>query len=97
MTTYRTQHSCRLTELPDETGVVLHLDKKFYFTLNPTAVVIWKQIADRSVADESKSRDGLALHLTTVFDVDEPTARDDVHALLEELIREGLVTAGPTS
>lgn len=92
-TTWRTQPSCRLTELPDETGVVLHLDKKFYFTLNPTAVVTWKQIADRTVADAQKSRDGLALHLTTVFDVDEATARADVDALLTELLREGLVTA----
>ena len=93
-TTWRAQPSCRLTELPDETGVILHLDKKFYFTLNAAAVVVWKRLADRAVVDADKTAEALAAHLTTVFEVDEPTARADVDALLDELQREGLVVDG---
>lgn len=82
---YRPLPSCRLTELPDETGVILHLDKKFYFTLNAVAVVVWKRLATDHTAA------ALAAHLSETFDVDDATALTDVQALLDELVREGMV------
>ena len=33
------------TEIDDGSGVLLHLDTKFYYTLNATGVVVWKALA----------------------------------------------------
>ena len=79
---------CLLTELGDGTGVLLHLDTKFYYTLNRTGLVLWKA----AVETPRKSVDELARRLAEAFAVDEPTAKADVEALLSELDGEGLVT-----
>lgn len=76
-----------LTEMPDGTGLLLHLDTKFYFTLNATGVFVWKQLA------EGGSFALLVEELTRRFEVDLDAARQDTTALLEELRREGLVSA----
>lgn len=94
LTTTTTAHhchaSCRLTGLPDGTGVVLHLDRRRYVTLNASAVVVWRRLADRAVFDGDKTPSRLARHLTTVFAVDEDTARRKVEALLAELVQQEL-------
>jgi hypothetical protein len=79
---------CLLTELGDGTGVLLHLDTKFYYTLNRTGLVLWKAatVAPRKTADD------LALRLAEAFTVDEATAKADVNGLLRELDGEGLIS-----
>ncbi len=73
------------TELDDGTGVLLHLETKFYFTLNPTAVLVWKALA------EGASRGAIADKLTAAFRVERDVALGDVAALLEEMLSGGLV------
>jgi hypothetical protein len=73
------------TELDDGTGVLLHLETKFYFTLNPTAVVVWKALA------EGASRGAIADKLTAAFRVERDVAERDVAAILEEMLSGGLV------
>jgi hypothetical protein len=73
------------TELDDGTGVLLHLETKFYFTLNPTGVVAWKSLA------EGASKAAIADRLTATFRVERDVAERDLTALFEELSAGGLV------
>ena len=73
------------TELDDGTGVLLHLETKFYFTLNPTAVVVWRSLG------EGASLAAIADRLTTTFRVEREVAERDVTAILEEMLSGGLV------
>lgn len=88
--TYRANPRCLLTPLPDGTGVVLHLDDKFYFTLNATAVFVWQRLHDGAHSEAS-----LAAAVTARFVVDDAVARADVHALLFELVDNGLAAREP--
>ncbi|MFT3914554.1 MAG: PqqD family protein [Anaeromyxobacteraceae bacterium] len=79
------------TELDDGTGVLLHLDTKFYYTLNPTAVFVWKALgsaAARSVAS-------IAQDLIREFRVERSEAERDVTRILDEMIADGLVIERP--
>ncbi len=77
-----------LTELGDGTGVLLDLDSKFYFTLNETAIFVWKVLGDRV----GLTRAELAQQLSRAFDVDQARAAADLEPVLEELLVEQLVT-----
>lgn len=77
-----------LTELGDGTGVLLDLDSKFYFTLNETAIFVWKQLGNRS----GLTRRELAARLSQHFDVDQGRALADLGPVLELLTSERLVT-----
>ena len=82
----RARPKCLLTELDDGTGVVLNLETKFYFTLNTTAVAVWRQLARGAT-----TRRELTGILVGEFDVEEGEAASDVAALIDELLAEGLV------
>jgi hypothetical protein len=82
----RARRKCLLTELDDGTGVVLNLETKFYFTLNATAVVVWKELLLAP-----KTRAELSARLVSEFEVEEAVAASDVALLVDELLREGLV------
>ncbi len=86
---YRASERALLTELGDGTGVLLDMDSKFYFTLNETAIFVWKLLAAR----DALSRDQLAAKLCSDFEVEGEQALADVDAMLELLICEHLVTA----
>jgi hypothetical protein len=88
----RPHPKCLLTELEDGTGVVLNLQTKFYHTLNPTAVTLWKAL-DAGVGTERE----LAAKLVGEFEVEEPQSLADVAAALSEFEREGLLIRGNTS
>ncbi len=73
------------TELDGEETVVLHLDSKLYFSLNPTGTRIWQGL-----------KSGLSLHdiserLQECFAVDAADAERCVIALVEELAEQRLV------
>jgi hypothetical protein len=88
---YRASERALLTELGDGTGVLLDLDSKFYFTLNTTAIFVWKQLA----AAEPVDREQLAQHVSREFEIDAAQAGSDLDALLDMLARERLVTVQP--
>jgi hypothetical protein len=79
------------TELDDGTGVLLHLETKFYFTLNPTAVVVWKALDSAAVS----SIGAIAHELTKVFRVEYDVALRDVKNLLAEMLADGLLLEQP--
>ena len=76
-----------LTELGDGTGVLLHLETKFYYQLNATAVVVWKGLAAQPAAPPR----ALAEALAERFEVEAERAETDVHAIVRELATEGLL------
>jgi hypothetical protein len=84
----RSNQRCLLTELEDGTGVLLHLDTKFYFTLNDTGVFVWKQL----VRDASSGPE-LAEQLSERFEVNVEQAFRDVISLLVELEANQLIHA----
>lgn len=77
------------TELDDGTGVLLHLDTKFYYTLNPTAVVVWKAIGE----DPAGSVAAVAQRLTARFKVEADIAERDIEGILREMLADGLLLA----
>ncbi len=84
---YRASERALLTELGDGTGVLLDLDSKFYFTLNDTAIYVWKLLTARS----SLSRDELVSELSREYAVEADAARADLDSVLETLSRERLI------
>lgn len=74
-----------LTELQDGTGVLLHLETKFYFALNRTGIATWRALENGATVGD------ISAALVDRFEIDEPRARRDVEALLEELGAEDLV------
>jgi Coenzyme PQQ synthesis protein D (PqqD) len=77
---------CLLTELADGTGVLLHLETKFYYTLNPTGVEVWK-----SLSGGAKTEREVAEKISQDFEVDVETAHSDVSGVLSMMLSEGLV------
>ena len=82
---------CLLTELEDGTGVVLNLETKFYHTLNPTAVALWK-----ALQQGARTNAELAAKLVSEFEVDEARALTDVTGALSEFEREGFLSRHST-
>jgi Coenzyme PQQ synthesis protein D (PqqD) len=77
------------TEIDDGSGVLLHLDTKFYYTLNPTAVVVWKALRDGKGVDV----DAIASRIVADFRVELDVARRDVTVVLDDLLADGLLVA----
>jgi hypothetical protein len=75
------------TEIDDGSGVLLHLDTKFYYTLNPTGVLVWKALRDGAARDV----DDLGARIAAEFRVEPADATRDVTSLLDELAADGLV------
>jgi hypothetical protein len=77
------------TELDGDETVVLHLESKLYFSLNPTGTSIWKGLkSGLSLRDISR-------RLQDRFTVDGAEAERCVIALAEELTEQQLVIPSP--
>lgn len=76
------------TQIDDGSGVLLHLDTKFYYTLNRTGVVVWKALSDA----ETPSIEAIGERVAREFRVTAEAAARDVSALIDELVADGLVT-----
>ena len=72
----------------DETVVLVHLDTNRIFTLNPTGSQIWTLI----VAGHGRAEIERALQ--TQYEVDPERLTHDLETLLEQFVRERLVTEG---
>lgn len=69
------------TPLDDGTGVLLNVDTLFYYSLNRTAVTLWKEIEARNpfVPDD------LIAPLCDRFEVDQEEARREITSFIEKL------------
>lgn len=79
------QVSCSVA---DET-VILHLDEGVYYGLNAVGACIWKTIQLPCSVDQ------IVDAITTEFDVDRERCLTDVHELLVDLRKHGLITVKP--
>jgi hypothetical protein len=77
---------CLLTELADGTGVILHLETKFYYTLNATGVEVWK-----AIAAGAKTEQDVVAKIVEQFEVDAEVASTDIASVLSMMRAEGLV------
>ena len=85
---YRIHPSVLFTDLDDGTGVLLHLDSKYYYTLNQTGAVIWKALAAQEGAGEAELAEQLA---ATVMGVEAGVLQNDLRDMFQEMVREELV------
>ncbi len=73
------------TPLDESQSALLHLDTKFYYSLNETGTRIWQLLAD------GLDRAAVAETLSGEFEVSPQDAGRYVADFLDELAREGLV------
>ena len=69
------------TPLDDGTGVLLNVDSLFYYSLNRTAVTLWKEIEARNPV----APDDLISALCERFEVDQEEARREITSFIEKL------------
>jgi len=65
--------------------VMMDIEQGKYFSLNPVATRIWDLMENTATAEE------LCVQLTDEYDVDSLLCRAEVSALLEDMVRLGLV------
>jgi hypothetical protein len=85
----KSQEAVVFTDLDDGSAVLLHLDNKFYYSLNETGSFMWQLIENKSGSATMKD---LVEALCDHFDVTAEQARADAREFIEDLAREGLVT-----
>lgn len=83
-----TKEQASFTELlEDREGIILDLENLHYYTLNATAVFLWKLMRSGSASDVESLSDALA----TAFKINADLAELDTRAFLDELESNGLV------
>ena len=73
------------TELDGDETVLLHLDSKLYYTLNPTGTRIWRGIKDHLTLRE------ISQGLQREFEVEPDVAERSVLRLVDELRQRSLL------
>lgn len=68
--------------------VLLHTQNWQYFEFDKVGAAIW------NLLDAPSSLDSLVASLTAKFEVDEVQCRQETKAFLDEMVAQGLVTAG---
>jgi len=84
----KAEKSVVFTDLDDGSGVLLHLESKFYYSLNPTASFIWRLLEEK----EELSRDKILQEVMENFEVEPEQAEKDVDEFIENLLKEGLIS-----
>ncbi len=85
---YRIHPSVLFTDLEDGTSVLLHLDSKFYYTLNDTGTLIWRALMEHEGASTGELARSLA---TTTFGVGEEVLRPDLDEMFQEMLAEQIL------
>jgi len=85
----KAQEAVVFTDLDDGSAVLLHLDNKFYYSLNESGSFMWQLIEKN---DGAMSKEKLVEALCEQFDVSPDQAQSDVSEFIEDLTREGLIS-----
>ncbi len=91
MARHRRRPEALCTALPDGTGVVLHLDKRCYYPLSKSGVVLWGFFDGDEVVDD----DALADALVARYRIDVEVAQRDVAAFVARLVAEDILVVVP--
>jgi len=84
---YRAEENVVFTNLDDGSGVLLHLQTKFYFSLNETGSFLWKLLE----SEDGALKEDLVDELCNSFDVEPDRAEADVDDFLKDLSDQGLI------
>jgi len=84
---YQAREDVVFTDLDDGSAVLLHLETKYYFSLNETGCFLWKLLEREAGITEKEMAD----ELCEAFDVDEERAIADVSEFVGELSQQGLI------
>lgn len=75
------------TDLDDGSAVLLHLDSKFYYSLNETGTFLWQTLEN----EPTTSMTDLVGRVCERFKVEEGEAKNDLDEFLDSLKKEGLI------
>ena len=88
--TYVTKAQASFTELLDQReAIILDLDNLHYYTLNATAIFLWKRLRQRA----AQTVGGLAREFAAAFKINAEQAERDVTQFLAALRGNGLLAA----
>jgi hypothetical protein len=91
MVRYRRRPEALCTALPDGTGVVLHLDKRCYYPLSKSGLVLWSLFDGEQVVDDAALADALVAR----YHIDREVARRDIEAFVARLVAEDILAEVP--
>jgi hypothetical protein len=91
MPRHRRRPEALCTALPDGTGVVLHLEKRCYYPLSKSGLLLWGLFDDQRIV----STDELADALVARYRIDPAVARRDVDAFVDRLVAEDILVEVP--
>ena len=84
---YSASEEVVFTDLDDGSAVLLHLETKYYFSLNETGCFLWKLLE----REAGVTKEEMAEELCEGFDVEADRALADVSEFLGELSEQGLI------
>ncbi len=82
---YKPSEDIIFTPLRDNSGVLLRLSDTFFFSLNETGAIIWREI------DKGAGIQEIVKALCAEFEISESEAMQDITAFIEDLKREKLI------
>lgn len=85
---YRIHPSVLFTDLEDGTSVLLHLDSKYYYTLNETGTIIWRTLMENEGVATTEIARSLAAN---VFGADENVVLADIEEMFREMVSERIL------
>ena len=75
------------TDLDDGSAVLLHLETKYYYSLNETGCFLWKLLDKK----DGSTEDEMIVELCSAFDVVPERAKEDVADFIRDLKEQGLI------
>jgi hypothetical protein len=84
---FRAKEDVVFTDLDDGSAVLLHLQTKYYFSLNETGSFLWKLLERENGTTEAE----LIEELCSAFDVERGKARSDIGDFIKDLKEQGLI------
>ncbi len=85
---YRIHPSVLFTDLEDGTSVLLHLDSKFYYTLNESGTAIWRALMEQEGATAGELAHALA---PASFEVDPSELENDIVEMFQGMVAEQIL------
>lgn len=84
---YTARDDVVFTDLDDGSAILLHLQTKYYFSLNETGCFLWKLLERERGANEEE----MVSELCAAFDVEPERAKTDVMEFLHDLQKQDLI------
>jgi hypothetical protein len=89
MAAHRRRLDVLLTELPDGSGSVVHLEHRCFYPLSRSGVLLWRLYDGGAFVDDEV----LVTALVDRYRIAAETARRDVGAFVARLVSEGILVA----